>query len=40
MGDVSFRFYNLLNDDPAFAEFFQDMMFVRYLRMFQAQPGV
>jgi hypothetical protein len=25
MVDVSFRFYKLLNDDPAFAEFFQEM---------------
>lgn len=40
MVDVSFKFYKLLNDDPAFAEFFQDMMFTRYLRMSQAQPGV
>jgi type I restriction enzyme R subunit len=33
MVDVSFRFYKLLNDDPTFAEFFQEMMFNRYLRM-------
>jgi hypothetical protein len=32
MVDVSFQFYKLLNDDPAFAEFFQEMMFNRYLR--------
>ena len=36
--DVSFRFYKLLNDDPAFAVVFQDLMFNRYLRMSQAQP--
>jgi len=40
MVDVSFKFYKLLNDDPAFAEFFQDMMFARYLRISEAQPGV
>jgi hypothetical protein len=39
MVDVSFRFYKLLNDDPAFAEFFQEMMFNRYLRMSQQQSG-
>jgi type I restriction enzyme R subunit len=33
MVDVSFQFYKLLNDDPAFAQFFQEMMFSRYLRM-------
>lgn len=33
MVDVSFQFYKLLNDDQAFAEFFQEMMFKRYLRM-------
>jgi hypothetical protein len=33
MVDVSFQFYKLLNDDPAFAEFFQEMMFDRYLRL-------
>lgn len=31
MVDVSFRFYKLLNDDPAFSEFFREMMFDRYL---------
>jgi truncated hemoglobin YjbI len=39
MVDVSFRFYKLVSDDPAFAEFFQDMMFACYLRVSQAQPG-
>jgi hypothetical protein len=37
--DVSFRFYKLLNDDPAFAAVFQDLMFNRYVRMSQAQSG-
>jgi type I restriction enzyme R subunit len=31
MVDVSIRFYKLLDDDPAFSEFFRDMMFDRYL---------
>jgi type I restriction enzyme R subunit len=39
MVDVSFQFYKLLNDDPVFAEFFQDLMFNRYLQTSQAQPG-
>jgi hypothetical protein len=34
--DVSFRFYKLLDDDPAFSEFFRDLMFNRYL---DAVPG-
>jgi hypothetical protein len=39
MVDISFQFYKLLNDDPVFAEFFQDLMFNRYLQTSQAQPG-
>jgi len=27
MVNVSFKFYKLLNDDPVFAELFQDLMF-------------
>jgi hypothetical protein len=32
MVDVSFQFCKLLNGDPALKEFFQEMMFKRYLR--------
>ena len=39
MVDVSFRFYKLLNDDPAFAEFFQELMFHRYMHGAQAEGG-
>ena len=33
---VCFKFYKLLNDNPVFAEFSQDLMFNRYLQMSQA----
>ncbi|MDY7041874.1 MAG: hypothetical protein SVX38_13535, partial [Chloroflexota bacterium] len=39
MVDISFQFYKLLNDDPVFAEFFQDLMFARYMRMSGAQTA-
>ena len=40
MVDLSFTFYKLLNDDPAFAEFFQELMFKRYMHAAQAEGGV
>ena len=33
MVDVSFKFYKLLTEAPAFANFFQELMFNRYLRV-------
>lgn len=39
MVDVSSKFSKLLNDDPAFAGFFHDLMFNRYLQMSQTQLG-
>jgi hypothetical protein len=39
MVDVSFRFYKLLNGDPATAEMFQDLMFNRYLHMSEARSS-
>ncbi len=39
MVDVSFKFYKLLTEDKAFADFFQQLMFNRYLRMSQAQAA-
>jgi type I restriction enzyme R subunit len=38
MLDISFKFYKLLNDDPSFAEFFQELMFKRYMQAAQT-PG-
>ena len=37
MVDVSFKFYKLLTEDPDFADFFQELMFSRYLRQSQAK---
>jgi len=37
MVDVSFKFYKLLNDDPDFAKFFQEVMFKEYVKMQQGQ---
>jgi type I restriction enzyme R subunit len=37
MVDVSFKFYKLLTEDAAFADFFQELMFNRYLRTAQAR---
>ena len=39
MVDVSFKFYKLLTEDSAFASFFQDVMFSRYLRVAQVGNG-
>jgi len=36
MVDVSFKFYKLLTEDSVFAEFFQELMFNRYLGATQA----